>query len=303
MRIAVLMSSYNGEKYIEEQIKSILSQTGNFELDLWVRDDGSVDNTIKILEYYQEKGKLRWYSDKNCGPAKSFFDLIYKAKEYDYYAFSDQDDYWYPNKITNAVEKLKKYDSGKKLLYFCNAEYVDSNLKPLGGKNYKGSVPTDFYSTLLNPGYLGCTMVFNNKLAEVIQNHSMPDVIFMHDEYLARVCVAVGGKVVFDDRAFIKYRQHGDNVIGSTIGKMDALMRRINMICKANRIGIKEELSGIKNIYGDEIGDMEKEWINTIICYKDSIKNKIKLALSSKPKFISTNMRWTIRFKILNGKL
>lgn len=303
MRIAVLMSSYNGEKYIEEQIKSILSQTGNFELDLWVRDDGSVDNTIKILEYYQEKGKLRWYSDKNCGPAKSFFDLIYKAKEYDYYAFSDQDDYWYPNKITNAVEKLKKYDSGKKLLYFCNAEYVDSNLKPLGGKNYKGSVPTDFYSTLLNPGYLGCTMVFNNKLAEVIQNHSMPDVIFMHDEYLARVCVAVGGKVVFDDRAFIKYRQHGDNVIGSTVGKMDALMRRINMICKANRIGIKEELSGIKNIYGDEIGDMEKEWINTIICYKDSIKNKIKLAFSSKPKFISTNMRWTIRFKILNGKL
>lgn len=303
MRIAVLMSSYNGEKYIEEQIKSILSQTGNFELDLWVRDDGSVDNTIKILEYYQEKGKLRWYSDKNCGPAKSFFDLIYKAKEYDYYAFSDQDDYWYPNKITNAVEKLKKYDSGKKLLYFCNAEYVDSNLKPLGGKNYKGSVPTDFYSTLLNPGYLGCTMVFNNKLAEVIQNHSMPDVIFMHDEYLARVCVAVGGKVVFDDRAFIKYRQHGDNVIGSTVGKMDALMRRINMICKANRIGIKEELSGIKNIYGDEIGDMEKEWINTIICYKDSIKNKIKLAFSSKTKFISTNMRWTIRFKILNGKL
>ena len=87
MKIAVLMSTYNGEQYISEQIDSILAQEGDFDLELHVRDDGSKDGTINILSRYEEEGKLRWYNNENLGPAKSFMDLIFSCGEYDCSAF------------------------------------------------------------------------------------------------------------------------------------------------------------------------------------------------------------------------
>ena len=109
MRVAVLMSTYNGEKYLNEQIDSILSQSGNFELSLLVRDDGSTDETINILNKYQNLGKLKWYSGKNLGPGKSFIDLLYKTHGYDYYAFSDQDDVWMTGKIAMRNMLIRIY--------------------------------------------------------------------------------------------------------------------------------------------------------------------------------------------------
>ena len=94
MKVAVLMSSYNGEKYIRPQIDSILAQEGNFELSLFVRDDGSTDKTQAILQEYAQKRKLTWYTGNNLGPARSFMDLLKKCKGFNYYAFADQDDYW-----------------------------------------------------------------------------------------------------------------------------------------------------------------------------------------------------------------
>lgn len=76
MKAAVLMSTYNGARFIREQLDSILDQTGEFELDLWVRDDGSTDGTKDILNDYESRGLLRWYTGENLGPAQSFLDLV-----------------------------------------------------------------------------------------------------------------------------------------------------------------------------------------------------------------------------------
>ena len=106
--ILVLMSTYNGEKYLKEQIDSILAQK-NVEVTIQVRDDGSTDGTIRILEEYQKCGKLNWYSSTNMGPAKSFLDLVYNAPlKYDYYAFCDQDDYWKEDKLYKAIETVSE---------------------------------------------------------------------------------------------------------------------------------------------------------------------------------------------------
>lgn len=301
MRVAVLMSTYNGEKYIREQIESILNQIGNFELDLWIRDDGSIDSTIDILNEYQGKNKLRWYSGENMGPGKSFIDLLYKVSGYDYYAFSDQDDVWLINKIEKGISAL--LECQKEGLYFCNAEYVDQDLKPLGGTTYKNYVPTDYYSAILNPGYLGCTMVFNSKLASVIQTHEFPRKLYIHDAYIARVCAAVGGKIEYDKGVYIKYRQHESNVIGSTVGKSDALKRRIKMIIEKPIVGIADELQDLSMIYADKIGLDEKKWIDLIINYKNGIGSRCCLAFSKKTSFTSYNMRLTIALKILLGNL
>ena len=81
MRVAVLMSTYNGEKYLQQQLDSILKQTGGFEVDIWVRDDGSTDNTHRILKEYEKNGKLRWYTGNNLGPALSFISLVKKDRK------------------------------------------------------------------------------------------------------------------------------------------------------------------------------------------------------------------------------
>ena len=92
--ITVLMSTYNGEMFIREQIDSILNSK-DVELQLLVRDDGSSDQTIPILKSYQTKKKLSFYQGHNVRPAKSFMELLCKAPNSKYYAFSDQDDSFY----------------------------------------------------------------------------------------------------------------------------------------------------------------------------------------------------------------
>ena len=107
MKLAVLMSTYNGSKYLRQQLESILNQVCDCEIDIWVRDDGSSDDTLKILREYAAFGRLRWYTGENLKPARSFLDLVKHCPGYDYYAFSDQDDVWYPNKLRDGIDRIK----------------------------------------------------------------------------------------------------------------------------------------------------------------------------------------------------
>lgn len=96
--VTVMISTYNGEKFLKEQIESILSQT-NVKVKIFVRDDGSVDGTRNILNDYQNKGKLTWYCGNNLKTARSFLDIVKNVPKDSYYAFSDQDDVWKKKQI------------------------------------------------------------------------------------------------------------------------------------------------------------------------------------------------------------
>ena len=118
------MSTYNGEKYIDEQIDSVLAQK-NVRVDLLIRDDGSKDETVRIIKRYCEKfDNIKFYEGPNLKPARSFLNLIETAElNYDYYAFCDQDDVWHEDKLYQAIEKIgKKKDSQKPILYYCGVE-------------------------------------------------------------------------------------------------------------------------------------------------------------------------------------
>ena len=118
--ITVLMSTYNGEKYLREQIESILNQK-NVRVQILVRDDGSTDHTHIILDEYQKNGKLNWYTGMNLKSSKSFMNLVTKAPETEYYAFCDQDDVWNNDKLYRAVNKLKSMGNMNiPRLYSCN---------------------------------------------------------------------------------------------------------------------------------------------------------------------------------------
>ena len=127
-KVAVLLSTYNGSKYIKEQIDSILSQEG-VNIDIYIRDDGSTDETVNII-YEYKSNNIFLTEGKNIGVGNSFMELLYSVPEiYDYYAFADQDDIWSEKKTRIAIEVLQK---NKKHLYASNQELIDKSGKSLG---------------------------------------------------------------------------------------------------------------------------------------------------------------------------
>ena len=298
MRVAVLMSTYNGEKYIREQIDSILEQSGNFDLDLWVRDDGSKDSTQQILQEYAQQRKLHWYTGENLGAAHSFIDLVRKCKGYDYYAFADQDDYWMTNKIQMGVNSLCKLNNSIPELYFANAELVESNLEPLGRNVYVSMPRKDFETLCCAGGYLGCTMIFNAELAKMIQNKPMPEKMFMHDFYVAVLCSALGGGIVYDEKSYMKYRQHGNNVIGVAKG---TVFSRLKEISSKNRIGIAEQAYSLLLLYGIDLDNKQEKWLEKISNYKKTVFSQMMLAFSTRTHYMNINMGIKVRLSILLG--
>ena len=116
-KVKVLLSTYNGAEFLQEQMNSILQQTHG-DVDIVVRDDGSTDRTISILEAYEKAGQITLHKGQNLGFALSFFELLKVAGEADYYAFADQDDIWLDYKMAYAVKKLEKEDPQMPTLYF-----------------------------------------------------------------------------------------------------------------------------------------------------------------------------------------
>lgn len=147
-KVIILLSTYNGEKYIEQQINSLLKQTYK-NINIYVRDDGSKDGTLEILKKYEEKGEIFLIQGKNIGFINSFMELLKKVEKADYYSFCDQDDVWNEDKIERAVRALEKEDNDKILLYASNYEFYDSNMEFLGKSPYKNKGQV-FKKLLLN---------------------------------------------------------------------------------------------------------------------------------------------------------
>ncbi len=224
-RVNVLMSTYNGERFLHQQIESILRQD-EVDVVLTVRDDGSTDKTCAILDEYQSQGLLTWYSGDNLGPARSFMQLLKDADEADYYAFADQDDFWKPEKLKVAVHQLEAAPD-QPALYFCQTCLTDQDLNPLPHQIPISPLLT-YGESLVYQFVGGCTMVLNPLLRKAI-NHYHPEVLYMHDVWIYSTCLSIGGKVFFDKQSHILYRQHSSNVIGQG-NKLTEWKRRINRI-------------------------------------------------------------------------
>ena len=299
MWVAVLLSTYNGEKYIREQLDSVLKQIGSFKMDVWVRDDGSTDGTQAILEEYEKNGKIKWYTGCNLGPAFSFLNLVKRCIGYDFYAFADQDDYWLPDKIQSGINMIQSLEVPA--LYCSNAELVNTQLRGLGRNVYRQPPRLDFYTLTCAGGILGCTMVFNNMLAEMVQKHPLPQKIIMHDSYMAMICASVDGILVYDKNAQLKYRQHGDNVVGVSHGLWATLKERIGAIIRCPAVSIADQAESIIAILSNEMSAEKMNWLKKVSEYKNSYRSRMCLAFSRKMKYISKNIAFKLRLSILFG--
>lgn len=297
MKTAIVMSAYNGAAYIRQQIESILAQKSESEIDLIVRDDGSTDDTLSILQSYASAGKLRYYTGENLKPAKSFLDLVKNCPGYDYYAFADQDDYWYADKLQSAIAMMA--DTQAPAMVFANARLVDGALKPIGRNVYKNPPNCDFYSVLCGGGILGCTVIFNAQTAKLLQTYPNPEKLIMHDSYAAIICTLFDGTIFFDPQPHMDYRQHGSNVVGTQWTKLDALKNRIDRITKRRAVSIADMAQSILD-QNPAVPDAKKlAFLKKVANYRKSFFTAVGLACSAKPRYNSRNMALTMRLAML----
>ena len=227
--VDILLAVKNGEKFIGEQIESILAQTFQ-DFRLVIRDDGSSDNTPAIIEEYAAKypGKIQVvHDDVVCRSAtKNFFQLLTYA-EADYVMFSDQDDYWLPYKVQITLDYMKQTERenpGLPVLAFTGLHVVDEHLHSMDSfmslgisrKNYelKHAIHGNFSS--------GCTQMLNKALYSRLGPYS--DVITLHDHWVS-LYASASGVVCQVPMALILYRQHSHNAIGA--GQEKSTLSRI----------------------------------------------------------------------------
>jgi glycosyltransferase involved in cell wall biosynthesis len=234
----VLLSTYNGENYLEEQLDSVLTQD-EVQIDILIRDDGSVDSTLDIIQRYQSRysGSIYLYRGDNLGAKGSFFELIKYASEmridYNYFSFCDQDDVWKRNKLFQAISLLNENGCGnteEPLMYCSVTQMVDEGLSFLTTWPDVPRKPLTMYNAMVENVAVGCTTVINRSALDLIANH-LPlsqDNVIMHDWWIY-LCVSTFGKVVFDKEPSILYRQHNNNVLGGQTGSLiEKLRKRIH---------------------------------------------------------------------------
>lgn len=207
-KVAIIMSTYNGEKYVKEQIESLLNQT-HPNIHIYIRDDGSKDNTLQVLKEYEGRENITIVSGENMGFVKGFYSVLEMAQKEDYISFCDQDDVWNADKVERAVTMLEKEDANVPLLYFSNYDYYDSNMNFKGHQNLIRKGPS-FRNSLFDCITLGISIVINQKAREALLKAGSEDVCG-HDWWAYMVCSGLG-KVVYDDTVTLKYRRHEANV-------------------------------------------------------------------------------------------
>ena len=275
-RVQVLMSTFNGTKYLPMQLESLQEQE-DVDVSILIRDDGSTDGTLSYLQgYCQEHANTSFYTGENMKPARSFLNLISVSHDEEYFALCDQDDVWDSDKISVAITKMQGFPADVPVLYYSNLRIVDQDLNFIRNSHDRILVQKNKYSSLCEPLPTGCTMVFNKALRDLVKEKT-PDYCSMHDSWIYMICQFFGVSI-YDEIPHISYRQHGNNVIGAYTRKnlrfyVDKLKRMFDRNLQPryhNAISFLE-------CYGDKLipEDYEKVW--EVAHYKDSFSNRMKL--------------------------
>lgn len=277
-KVQVLLSTYNGEKYLTEQLDSIINQSYT-NITVLIRDDGSSDGTIRILESYKEQYKwIEYYIGENLGAKDSFLDLIKHADlSMDFFAFADQDDVWLPNKIKQAVEKLTTMDQSKPLLYCGNKTLVDEKLVLIHSSIKEYNIRPSFGNALVENICTGCTSVMNIELLSLIRDN-LPKFVIMHDWWFYLVASNFG-EIYYDNESYILYRQHSNNVVGARSNYLDEFRSRVKDY-KCNRGKVSRQAYEFHRLYHKRSKNIELQ--NYVIKAKKSLKYRITILNTNK---------------------
>lgn len=295
-KVNILVSTYNGERYLCQQIDSLLNQDyGNYEIH--VRDDGSKDGTIELLQQYAKEypDKLFFYKGENIGYKRSFQWLLQNCSEADYFSFCDQDDYWYTDKVSRSVELLQEKDRDIPLIYLCDFYWCDGDMNRQKRNNgYSRYHSLEKYVTLGDRNAFGFTEVFNKKALERVKNSECFEGC-SHDEIVYMYCLC-NGEVIWDDKVCADFRRHGSNTSkvdlqGGTKVKhflwriktflltsnKNKMYKRMEIFYNGFRSELDEYARGVYELYLGNKGRLKKAFLKKR--YRDTVLDEISIRI------------------------
>lgn len=295
MKVAVLMSTYNGHKYLAKQMESLAKQTLNNDMIIYIRDDGSTDDTLEIIEQWKSKLNIVLYKGKNIGPAYSFWKLFMNSEiNADFYAFCDQDDLWDSNKIEKGVSALERQEV--EALWCTNCRIIDQNDNVIMDEMNNKSPSFSIISQMVCGTTQGCAMMFNDTLRKYIYSKNIRE-IPMHDFVVMTYAIAKG-KVIYDDSPSFGYRIHANNVVanrGKTVFKhiSDLLY---NWFSKEHIYENSKYANKLLSDNKDFLDLQTIQYLESIIACKNSLKNRLEIV--QHPLSLNINKKAERSFKI-----
>lgn len=306
-KVCILLSAYNGTEFIEEQLDSLLKQKdANFHI--LIRDDGSTDDTMDILQTYKKSYPelIDIISGKNVGFVQSFTSLTDEAysryPDMQYFAFCDQDDVWLPNKLNAGIRMLEQEDKTIPVTYCSNTTLVDKDLNIIRQTwDYKKVKITKERSMIQNFA-TGCTMIFNRTAARLYMRY-IPKSTREHDYFLFQLCVFLG-KVIWDKESYIYYRQHGHNQIGMSDfkGRLHHRLARFRNK-ELNKRNHETRNYDFMNALKEVLPMEDIAILSSIVFYRRNIWSKLSLIFDRKIKYNNFESNFFYILKIISGNL
>ncbi|HEL2383752.1 TPA: glycosyltransferase family 2 protein [Streptococcus suis] len=271
MKVNILMSTYNGQQFLAEQIRSIQEQTFA-DWTLLIRDDGSSDQTKDLLQdFARQDSRIRLIDIeelKNIGVIKSFHRLVQYEKA-DYYFFSDQDDVWLPDKLEVSLQEAQSYPADQPLMVYMDLTVVNQDLQVMAESMIRSQshhANTQLVEELTENTVTGGVAMINYALAELWTG---TEDILMHDWYLALLASALG-KLVFIDRPGELYRQHADNVLGArTLSKRFKKWIRPHILFKVYWELIKNSQKQASFLLDKPLSPADRELVQAFVTIMD----------------------------------
>lgn len=260
-KIEILLATYNGEKYVGEQIDSIINQTYN-NWELLIRDDNSKDGTLEILKEYEKKDKrIKVIEDKkgNLGFVKNFEELLNNSKE-DWVMFSDQDDYWLENKIEKYVAILNASSEDilkKPMLIHSNSFICDDNLEIIKDEFINSKIANKYNEDDFYFAYFvqGSTVLINRAIIDLALPFSKN--VTVHDRYFHLLAEFLG-KRIFINESLIKYRQHSNNKIGAKSSVISKILKKRYFHTEDRELILEIQKKYKDNLETEQIEKIEK---------------------------------------------
>ena len=248
-KISIAMTTFNGEKFLREQLDSLYAQTVIPD-EVVAVDDGSTDSTLKILEEYHQRFGLQYFSNETRLGINLNFNRALSLCKGDYVAICDQDDIWLPEKIEKLAGKMEEVESQNPVLIVSDLILSDKSLRPLR-KYQSKSFPNSIPLSILGNARQGCCMFLNRRLVDLIL--PIPDTPALHnnyDYYISVMGVMCGEKYYFPE-PLMQYRGHGGNAVGNSISPnrspIAVWIRGKTQI--AYEVSISSQASGLKDVY------------------------------------------------------
>ncbi|HFI0238455.1 TPA: glycosyltransferase family 2 protein [Streptococcus suis] len=271
MKVNILMSTYNGQQFLAEQIRSIQEQTFS-DWTLLIRDDGSSDQTKDLLhDFARQDSRIRLIDveeQKNLGVIKSFHRLL-RYEKADYYFFSDQDDVWLPDKLEVSLQEAQSYPADQPLMVYMDLTVVNQDLQVMTESMIRSQshhANTKLVEELTENTVTGGVAMINHSLAELWTG---TEDILMHDWYLALLASALG-KLVFIDKPGELYRQHADNVLGArTLSKRFKKWIRPHILFKVYWELIKNSQKQASFLLDKPLSPADRELVQAFVTIMD----------------------------------